>query len=88
LYTAMTHLFPALPAIWGAVALGAIVLNLLSLILRRVGVAATSAFLGALVWIFAAWVYLLGGDYLIFVSVTLPNLFFWVWYYLDFKSRR
>jgi len=88
LYQAMFAIQSWLPHVWGIAALIAVVLNLVSLVFRHRKYEPPPTFLGVLVWLFALLVYLLGGDYLITVSVTLPNLLFWIWYYFDFKSRR
>lgn len=88
LYMAMFEMRTWMPNVWGAVALTAIVLNVITLMTKHLQVAAAAAFLGAMVWFFAFFVYMLGGDWLIMISVTLPNLLFWIWYYIEFSYWR
>jgi hypothetical protein len=83
LYMAMNDLQTWMPQIWGMIALGVMVMNIFTLLFRRISLAGTTAFFGCLVWLFALFVYLLGADWLIAISVTLPNFLFWVWYYVD-----
>lgn len=82
LYKALYVVHPALPPIWGLCALAASMLAL-SLILtrRRNWLGNTASMFGFLVWTFAAIIYAMNGFWLVFVTVSMPNTFFWAWYY-------
>lgn len=81
LYQAMASLTPALPAIWGACALAAVILAVTLILTRQKGWGDAAALFGAVVWIFAMSCYAVTGGWLLVFAVTLPNLMFWIWYY-------
>ena len=85
LYTALYGFHSWLPQIWGVgstLAGG----SALTLMLRRKGAyGEAAAMFGVIVWLFAAITYAMGGYWLVLVTVTGPNLYFWVFYYLRLK---
>lgn len=87
LYHAMFSMHPALPVVWGAVALVAIILVMVYLALEVRWANKVSSLLGSMVWIFASFCYILTGGWLLLFAVSLPNLYFWVWEYLDTPDK-
>lgn len=83
LFHAMSSMHPSLPFLWGAAALVAIVLVFVYLALEVRWANKVSSLLGAMVWVFASFCYILTGGWLLLFAVSLPNLWFWVWEYLD-----
>lgn len=83
LFHAMVGMHPSLPLVWGVAALAAIVLVLMYIAMDIAWANKVSSLLGAMVWVFASFCYILTGGWLLLFSVALPNLWFWVWEYLD-----
>lgn len=74
-----------LPRVWGAAGVIAGVSALAMVALRRTILGGTAAMFGFLVWLFAAILYAMNGYLLVFLTVSGPNLFFWVYYYIRLK---
>jgi len=88
LYQAMAAVHGWLPPLWGACALAAVLLAVALITTRRTGFGATAALFGAVVWIFACLTYAIGSFWLLIFSVGIPNLCFWIWYYLRLSYFR
>lgn len=85
LFGAMYDLHNFLPTLWGLVAslAGAAAVTIIA---RRSGWwGELAALLGFSVWLFAFFVYLLQGFWLVLLTVALPNLYFWTWWYFRVK---
>lgn len=86
LFTAMTNLHPWLPLFWGLAALTACVLASILILGRKwPWMGEYAAMFGFLVWLFAGFVYLLNGYWLVLLTVAIPNTFFWCFYYVRVK---
>lgn len=86
LYQAMYEVGPHIPILWGILAIAAATLAMLLLITRILGVVGeASSMMGFLVWLYAAFIYLDGGFYLVLITVALPHVYFWGWYYTRVK---
>jgi len=86
LFGAMESLHVFLPSLWGLLAVLAVAFVII-LMLRREGhwLGEVASMLGFLVWLFAGFVYALGGYWLVLLTVTGPNVYFWGWYYMRVK---
>lgn len=86
LFQAMYAMSPAVPIVWGAVAVMASGFAI-TLLLRRSGwwggIASLS---GWMVWLFAAIVYAMEGYWLVLLTVAMVYGYFWVDYYLTIKT--
>lgn len=86
LFSAMSAIQFTLPHLWGIFALLAGIFAMILVLFRRGGwLGETAAMFGFLVWLFAGIVYALGGYWMVFLSVTGPNMYFWGWYYIRVK---
>jgi hypothetical protein len=86
LYGALVAMHTFLPALWGSVAILAAFLAFFAILTRRTHVVSASAAMsGVLLWLFAAITYLQGGYILVILTVALPNMFFWVYWYVRLK---
>lgn len=74
-----------LPRVWGAAGVVAGASALAMVTLRKNFFGATAAMAGFLVWLFAAILYAMNGYLLVFLTVSGPNLYFWVFYYMRLK---
>lgn len=74
-----------LPRIWGigAVLAGGSAISMM--LLRKPFLGGTAAMLGFLVWLFAGILYISNGYILVFLTVSVPNMYFWVFYYFRLK---
>ena len=88
LFTAMSSLHPAIPFIWGVVALLTILVGITFLMFRIPPAGKISGLVGFMVWVFASFCYILTGGWLLLFSVALPNAYFWVWQYLSLSLFR
>ena len=86
LYQAMSGMYPWLPQIWGLFAMVSAASAAVLLLIRRGWWGETAAMTGFLSWMFALFVYMTGGYWLVVITVTLPNLYFWTYYYLSVKE--
>lgn len=83
LYLALESLSVAFPLIWGACALTVVALAALVILRRRMhGFGHLTGLLGAAVWIFALIGYIIAGGWLFVFAIAIPNLLFWVWFYI------
>lgn len=82
LFGAMSNLHNWLPTLWGVCALLAGGFAVAMMLLRHAPLGSLAAMFGFLVWLFAGFVYLLNGYYLVLLTVTFPNVYFWVFYYM------
>lgn len=58
---------------WGVACILSVVVTLLGY--------RTATLLGWAVWVFAALCYVLDGNWLVLVAVSIPNMLFWLWQY-------
>ena len=82
LFQSMHHVDPWLPRVWGTVLVAAVVLSVVPLhgkALKQVG-----STVATLAWLYATLVYALTGYWLVFFSVGLLYLTFWVFYHFKF----
>lgn len=85
LFQSLAGVHDWLPQIWGAAAFISGASALAMVALRRTILGGTAAMFGFLVWLFAAILYAMNGYLLVFLTVSGPNLFFWVYYYIRLK---
>lgn len=85
LFTATIALHKFLPALWGLFASLAGILGFVTLLVRQPFLGEAPSFLGFSVWAFAAFVYILNSYWLVLLTVALPNLYFWVWWFFRVK---
>lgn len=85
LFTAMSALHNFLPAVWGAMAALAGILGVATIVARKALLGEVPSLLGFSVWAFAAFVYILNSFWLVLLTVALPNLYFWVWWFFRIK---
>lgn len=83
LYNSMSDVGSGIPNIWGAVAIFTIIGGLGFLMFNISPFGKVSGLLGFMVWLFAAWCYILTGEWLVLFSVAIPNMWFWLWQYLS-----
>lgn len=81
LYNSMHQVDPWLPKAWGAVLVAAVVLCVLPWTKKLKKASVTVAMLA---WLYATLVYGLTGYWLVFFSVGLLYLSFWIFYYLRY----
>ena len=72
-------------SLWGIACLVVTALNTLMLLTRKSVFAYAATYGGYGVWLYAAITYAVGGFWLQLCVTALPNLAFWVWYYLAAK---
>lgn len=80
LYQSMHEVEPWLPKIWGMLLVAAVLLCVVPL--RRY-LGGIGSYLGIACWVYASLVYFLTGYFLVFLSVSIIYLTFWV--YFNFK---
>lgn len=86
LFQAMYADHPLMPFCWGVLAFFAGAFALILLLTRKRGILGEiAAMFGFLVWMYAAWIYAQGEYWLVLVTVTGPNVYFWGWYYTRVK---
>ena len=86
LFTAMGALHNFLPPLWGICALLAGTLGTYCLLTRHTKyISATASMLGVMVWLFATFIYIGNGFFLVTLTVATVNLYFWVWWYIRLK---
>jgi hypothetical protein len=88
LFAAMASIAPALPLIWGIVAIAVILMGFTFLMFNIPPIGRLSGLVGFMVWTFAAFCYLLTGGWLPLFSVAIPNMYFWFWQYLSLTAFR
>jgi hypothetical protein len=88
LYTAMVALHPIIPIIWGYTAIFTILGGATFLLFNIPPFGKVSGLIGFMVWTFAAFCYILSGDWLVLLAVTAPNMWFWFWQYLSLSLFR
>ena len=71
LYSVMLDVHPRGPLVWGIAAIAAAVLALA----RQ---ARLASMLGFMVWLFAGICYIIMGNYLLFICLTVPLMLFWL----------
>ena len=86
LFKSMHDVESWLPTIWGTILVAAVVLCVLSL--RSRWSRGTGATLGTVAWIYATFVYGLTGYWLVFFSVGLLYLTFWLYYHVRFVTNK
>jgi hypothetical protein len=74
-----------MPYIWGTAAVVAAMFAAVLLLFRYVVYGTFASMFGFCVWDFAGITYAENNFWLPFVTVTMPNTFFWVWYYFRVK---
>lgn len=67
--------------VWGTLCLLLTVVNSYFIIYRKWQGASWSALIGEGVWIWSFLVYMLGGFFFQALVLSLPNMYFWGWYY-------
>jgi hypothetical protein len=85
LFQAFYTIHPWLPRVWGGFAIVAGAAAMALLLLRHGKWGDIASMFGFLVWLFALIVYALNGFWLVLLTVTVPNLYFWVYYYFKVK---
>lgn len=86
LWKAMDSDAAMMPIVWGACALVAGSFATALMLTRKIGILGEIASMfGFLVWLYAAWIYAQGGYWLVLLTVTGPNCYFWAWYYTRVK---
>jgi CHASE2 domain-containing sensor protein len=87
LFQSLFDLNSILPQVWGILALTASFSAFVTIFTRKTkwwsGIASMT---GVLVWLFAGIVYGMYGYWIVLITVAVPNLFFWVWYYFRVRS--
>jgi hypothetical protein len=86
LHVAMLSLGASIPALWGAIALGTIILGLVYLLFHKPPAGRSSGLLGFMLWVFAGGCWLVTGGWLLFFAIALPNIYFWIWQYLSLSK--
>lgn len=81
----MSAVHTIIPPIWGALLLFVSIANYFVLAYRLLNLGAATAFIGFLCWMFASIMFAQQANIVILLSVGVPNLWFWVWYYLRVK---
>lgn len=86
LWTALHALHPWLPSLWGLGAtLAALSATALLIFRKQEWLGEFAALFGFMIWIFAATVYAINGFWLVLLTVTIPNGYFWGYYYSRLK---
>lgn len=86
LFIAMTEMHVWIPEVWGFFAILSVFMAFVLILTRTFPVIGSSAAIfGFLVWLFACWVYILGGYWLMLLTVAIPNLSFWLYYFVRVK---
>jgi len=88
LFNAMSSLGNSLPIIWGAIAIITILCGLTFLMFNIPPVGKASGLAGACLWLFASSCYIATGEWLVLLSVAVPNLIFWIWQYFSLSQFR
>lgn len=68
---------------WGRIGLVVISLNFATVLLRKPWISKLVAFMGFLLWCFSCWAFALSGLWVHMLSIGLPHMLFWVWYYFE-----
>jgi hypothetical protein len=87
-FTAMYNINPAFPQVWGIMAVLTIVLGITFLLFNIPPFGKVSGLVGFALWLFVAICYAINGDWLVMLSVSLPNMWFWIWQYLSLSLFR
>ena len=77
-------------SLFGLAAAGAMIAHSIAFLVRgAVGKVfmPIAMFLGFFAWLYASLLYLGGGFYFQFLILCVPNLWFWVWYSINFRRR-
>lgn len=86
LFICMNAIHAWVPIVWGVGAAVAVILAVILLVGRKWPfLGQYASMFGFLVWLFASWVYILNGFWLVLLTVALPNAFFWLYYYVAVK---
>lgn len=90
LFNSLTQFHELMPLVWGVLTVTIAVATIITLLFRPIGIGRTTALIGFMTWLFAAFVYALSGHWLVILTVTGPYMFFWAWFYLrvSFFSRQ
>jgi hypothetical protein len=88
LYAAMTTIHATIPLVWGVVCILVIIGGFTFLVYNIPPIGKFSGLLGFMVWVFAAFCYILTGGWLPLFSVAVPNMYFWFWQYLSLTAFR
>lgn len=88
LFQAMTSLAPAIPVLWGIVAILTIVGGFTFLLFNIPPAGKLSGLIGFMLWLFASFCWGLTGGWLLILSIGLPNMYFWFWQYLNLSFFR
>lgn len=88
LFIAMASIAPAVPIIWGIVALITIIMGLTFLLFNIPPAGKVSGLIGFMLWVFAGFCWGLTGGWLLIFSLAVPNLWFWFWQYLSLSAFR
>lgn len=88
LFLAMTTINPAIPVIWGTLAVIVIIVGLYVLVFDKPPIGKANCFVAWMLWLFAAIVYALTGGWLTLISVATPSLMFWTWQYFSLAKFR
>jgi hypothetical protein len=88
LHIAMESIGPLIPVIWGALAVGTIILGLTFLLFNIPPAGKFSGIAGFMLWTFAWFAWVLTGGWFIAMAVAFPNMWFWFWQYLSLSHFR
>jgi hypothetical protein len=72
--------------IWGVVAVLVVLGSLIGIYLRKSWLGQTVSLGGFAVWMYAGFLYMLGGYWLHLLAVALPNILFWIWWFFIIQS--
>lgn len=87
LYTQTLATFGATAAsVWGIAAIAVVVLSLVGICYRKRWLGEMVTLGGFSVWSYATFLYVIDGFLLQFFAIALPNLLFWVWWFLRVKA--
>jgi flagellar biosynthesis protein FlhB len=83
LFQAMSAIHSFIPFAWGVIAVLTIVFGMVFLLMNKPPIGKFSGLMGFMLWIFAAFCWLLTGGAFVALAIALPNIWFWIWQYLS-----
>lgn len=83
LFQDMVALYSFIPYAWGAVLAFAVIFALLNMMYRRQYIGQTVTILGFMCWVFAGFMWLIGGNPTVLFGVAIPNMLFWAYFYFQ-----
>jgi len=69
-------------SLWGIIAIAVTIANTIGIIVRKRWLGTSVAFAGFGLWTYSLILYAFGGFWLQVFFTSLPNMFFWGWYYV------